>query len=228
MSATATLVEQVRQFAAARTEKHERDYWKLVRDCAAGKEVDPAWVDAFILEVGRNYEQFDADIEKAEDRIQWRALVAAIPRITAEREALQGKLTELDEELARLTAEIEARRAPIYARWAEATRKLGEAGDAEQNLFRDCPRREFATRSAELTKHYEALCQEEKEVRRRIAEYQPYLNAEAFSENGDHREPIAQAKRRTPELKKELGAILARKDEVTAEMERVRFEAAAV
>jgi hypothetical protein len=185
---------QLKEKLAAAVSKRAADvggqYRKLVRDAAAGKVSSPEEVLSALDRWGVEPEQFQHDLEKAEQRDAWRAQAAKIPELRARADAVHSSkaqaVAEYEAAMKAATEKFRATMAPLELEEHTIEAKLESALHADSQLNaidpalierRDAAQAELAAAERELirlTVHrddaIEALPVVEKELAKLIAD----------------------------------------------------------
>lgn len=104
--AVSALLERIVTRRKTVEKQRDRTYTEIVEAVARGEEPKDDEIDQAIDSAGRTVEQFSADVERRAERIQWRAMVDALPDLRNEWKKLRAKRDALSAELDQRIKEI--------------------------------------------------------------------------------------------------------------------------
>ncbi|RIK75380.1 MAG: hypothetical protein DCC68_21260 [Planctomycetota bacterium] len=132
-------IERIRQAKTLSDAEKAREYLQLVRDTAAGNEVDPDAAAAILDATGKTVDELDADAAKQSKRLQLHAKLAEMPALAAKREALEAKIGAAQQVLAKAREEHDRVCRPALAELNGVKQTLASKRQICNELLQTCP-----------------------------------------------------------------------------------------
>lgn len=134
----ANLMDKVIGRQRQRQECRHEAYRALVAQVADGHEPDADHVGSLLGALGKSHDNLAADVQRLEQRRQWRAQLDALPQLADEHKCLGNQIAAADRELKNAERKHMETTVPLYARLDEIKQAQSAAEDARRRLQNTC------------------------------------------------------------------------------------------
>lgn len=133
-----SLMDKVIGRQRERQQSRHEAYRTLVAQLADGKEPDAEQVDELLGALGKSLDDLKADVERLEQRREWKAQLDALPKLADEQKRLGKQVAAADRELEAAESKHTEITAPLYGRLDQIKQAMSQAEDARRRLWDTC------------------------------------------------------------------------------------------
>jgi len=137
MSVT-SFIEKIVGLQQQRAQAKVAGYRELIATIAAGQEPNPAEVERLLADAGKSLDDLQRDVELCQRRLGFKAAVAAMPKLEAERKSLDDQIAAADRVLEAAEKQHRDKTAPLYFRRRQIDEALSAGSTAVGELVRTC------------------------------------------------------------------------------------------
>lgn len=165
-----SFIEKIVGLQQQRAQSKVAGYRELIATIATGQEPNPAEVERMLADAGKSLDDLQRDVELCQRRLGFKAAVAAMPKLEAERKTLDEQIAAAERVLEAAEKQHRDKTAPLYFRRRQIDEALSAGSTAVGELVRTCDDADLYREMEELNTEDNQLSSQRRKLDNRMSD----------------------------------------------------------